>query len=213
LSSLDAIEAKIAELAEIQQCHVLIHEKEQRQMLAVVAVLTDDARALLIEKGKAAFTAQLKKHLQLKLESIAIPRQWRFLTQMPQNAQSKLNKQYLKSLFQPMTLPVVLTQDMQISYALEFVPELECFKGHFPNFPIYPGVGQIGFIQYFAKQNWADLLWCNGFEQLKFQGLIQPYQTLELVLSRKVHKISFELKNHNKILASGRLLFAVPVDV
>ncbi|MEG1157061.1 MAG: AMP-binding protein, partial [Acinetobacter sp.] len=29
--SLDAIEAKIAELVEIQQCHVLIHEKEQRQ--------------------------------------------------------------------------------------------------------------------------------------------------------------------------------------
>ncbi|MDN5442702.1 MAG: acyl-CoA synthetase, partial [Acinetobacter sp.] len=150
------------------------------------------------------------------LESIAIPRQWRFLTQMPQNAQSKLNKQYLKSLFQPMTLPVVLTQqsqDTQISYALEFIPELECFKGHFPNFPIYPGVGQIGFIQHFAKQNWADLLWCNGFEQLKFQGLIQPYQTVELVLSRKAHKVSFELKNHDKILASGRLLFAVPSDV
>ncbi len=110
---------------EIQQCHVLIHEKEQRQILAVVAVLTEDARALLIEKGKAAFTAQLKKQLQQKLESIAIPRQWRFLTQMPQNAQSKLNQQYLKSLFQPMILPVVLTQqsqDTQISYALEFIP-------------------------------------------------------------------------------------------
>lgn len=214
--SLDAIEAKIAELSEIQQCHVLIHEKEQRQILAVVAVLTEEARVLLIEKGKAAFTAQLKKQLQQKLESIAIPRQWRFLTQMPQNAQSKLNQQYLKSLFQPMTLPVVLTQqsqDTQISYALEFLPELECFKGHFPNFPIYPGVGQIGFIQHFAKQNWADLLWCNGFEQLKFQGLIQPYQAVELLLSRKVHKVSFELKNHDKILASGRLLFAVPSDV
>ena len=115
-----------------------------------------------------------------------------------------------------MILPVVLTQqsqDTQISYALEFIPELECFKGLFPNFPIYPGVGLIGFIQHFAKQNWADLLWCNGFEQLKFQGLIQPYQTVELVLSRKAHKVSFELKNHDKILASGRLLFAIPSDV
>ncbi len=214
--SLDAIEAKIGELEEVEQCHVLIHEKDQRQILAVVVVLTKDARGLLIEKGKAIFTAQLKKQLQQKLESIAIPRQWRFLTQMPQNAQSKLNKQYLKSLFQVMTLPVVLTQqsqDTQISYALEFIPELECFKGHFPNFPIYPGVGQIGFIQHFAKQNWADLLWCNGFEQLKFQGLIQPYQMVELMLSRKAHKVSFELKNHDKILASGRLLFAVPSDV
>ena len=214
--SLDAIEAKLAELVEIQQCHVLIHEKEQRQILAAVVVVTEDARLLLIEKGKAAFTAQLKQQLQHKLESIAIPRQWRFLTQMPQNAQSKLNKHYLKSLFQPMNLPVVLAQqagDAQIRYTLEFVPELVCFKGHFPNFPIYPGVGQIGFIQHFAKQNWADLLWCHGFEQLKFQGLIQPYQTVELLLSRKAHKVSFGLKNHDKILASGRLLFAVPSDV
>jgi hypothetical protein len=33
------------------------------------------------------------------------------------------------------------------------------------------------------------------------------------VLSRKAHKVSFELKNHDKILASGRLLFAIPSDV
>lgn len=210
--SLDAIEEKIVELDEIQQCHVLVHEKEHRQILAAVAVLTEDARDRLKQVGKVTFIAQLKKQLQKKLESIAIPRQWRFLMQMPQNSQSKLNKQYLKSLFQPMRLPVVLTQqscDTYITYSLEFIPELECFKGHFPNFPIYPGVGQIGFIQYLAKQNWGDLLWCNGFEQLKFQELIQPYQVVELVFSRKANKVSFELKNDEKILASGRLLFAV----
>lgn len=210
--SLDAIELKISDLAAVQQCHVLVYEKERRQILAAVAVLTDEARQHLQVIGKAAFTAQLKKQLSEKLESIAIPRQWRFLTQMPQNAQSKLNKQYLKSLFQPMHLPVVLGTQIdpeQIQYRLEFSPELECFKGHFPNFPIYPGVGQIGFIQHFAKQHWADLLWCNGFEQLKFQDLIRPFQSVNLVFSRKGHKVSFELKHQQKMLASGRLLFAV----
>ena len=210
--SLDAIELKISDLVAVQQCHVLVYEKEHRQILAAVAVLTDEARQHLQEIGKAAFVAQLKKQLSEKLESIAIPRQWRFLSLMPQNAQSKLNKQYLKSLFQPMLLPVVLTQqiyDEQLHLALEFSPELECFKGHFPNFPIYPGVGQIGFIQHFAKQHWADLQWCNGFEQLKFQDLIRPYQCVDLSLVRKAHKVSFELKQHDKTLASGRLLFAV----
>ena len=210
--SLDAIELKISDLAAVQQCHVLVYEKEHRQILAAVAVLTHEARQHVQEMGKAAFTAQLKKQLSEKLESIAIPRQWRFLSLIPQNAQSKLNKQYLKSLFQPMLLPVVLTQqihDEQLHLALEFGPELECFKGHFPNFPIYPGVGQIGFIQHFAKQHWADLQWCNGFEQLKFQDLIRPYQCVDLSLVRKAHKISFELKQQDKTLASGRLLFAV----
>lgn len=110
-----------------------------------------------------------------------------------------------------MLLPVVLEQQMgleQGEYTLEFPPELACFKGHFPNYPIYPGVGQIGFIQHFAKQIWSDLAWCNGYEQLKFQDLIHPYSVLELSLKRKQHKISFELKNELKVLASGRLLFA-----
>ena len=111
-----------------------------------------------------------------------------------------------------MNLPVVLAQhslNEQISYRLEFTPELECFKGHFPNFPIYPGVGQIGFIQHLAKQHWADLQWCNGFEQMKFQNLIRPYSCVDLNLTRKAHKVSFELKMADKMLASGRLLFSV----
>lgn len=210
--SLDAIEASIAELDLVQQCHVMLVPQHARQILVAVVVLTDVARQQLIQQGKADFSAALKKRLSTQLESIAIPRQWRFLTQMPQNAQSKLNKSYLNSLFQTMHLPVVLQQQRQgdqVSYLLEFGPELECFKGHFADFPVYPGVGQIGFIQHFAKEHWADLHWCHGFEQLKFQNLIQPYQCLELVITRQAHKISFELKHHHQSCASGRLLFAV----
>jgi len=213
--SLDAIEQKIIELDGIVQCHVLILEREHRQILACVAVLSDQARVQLQQSSKAQFVAAIKAHLKSKLESIAIPRQWRFLTQLPQNAQSKLNKQYMKSLFQPMLLPIVLEQQNepdQALYRLEFSPELECFKGHFPGQPIFPGVGQIGFIQHFARQNWAQLEWCNGFEQLKFQDLIQPYMVLQLKMSRKLHKVSFELTHAEQTLASGRLLFHTPND-
>lgn len=213
--SLDAIEQKIIELDDIAQCHVLILEREHRQILACVAVLSDQARVQLQQSTKAQFVAAIKAQLKSKLESIAIPRQWRFLTQLPQNAQSKLNKQYMKSLFQPMLLPIVLEQQNepdQAIYRLEFSPELECFKGHFPGHPIFPGVGQIGFIQHFARQNWAELKWCNGFEQLKFQDLIQPYMLLQLKMSKKLHKVSFELTHAEQTLASGRLLFHTPND-
>ncbi|WP_291357082.1 AMP-binding protein [Acinetobacter sp. UBA3106] len=213
--SLDAIEQKIIELDDIAQCHVLILEREHRQILACVAVLSDQARVQLKQSSKAQFVAAIKAQLKSRLESIAIPRQWRFLTQLPQNAQSKLNKQYMKSLFQPMLLPIVLEQQNepdQALYRLEFSPELECFKGHFPSQPIFPGVGQIGFIQHFARQNWAQLEWCNGFEQLKFQDLIQPYMVLQLKMSRKLHKVSFELTHAEQTLASGRLLFHTPND-
>ncbi|MFH7765892.1 AMP-binding protein [Acinetobacter sp. BSP-28] len=213
--SLDAIEQKIVELDGIEQCHVLILEREHRQILACVAVLSEPARRQLKQGTKAQCVAAIKAQLKAKLESIAIPRQWRFLTQLPQNAQSKLNKQYMKSLFQPMLLPIVLEQQNepeQVFYRLEFSPELECFKGHFPGHPIFPGVGQIGFIQHFARQTWADLEWCNGFEQLKFQDLIQPCMVLQLKMSRKLHKVSFEITHAEQTLASGRLLFHTQND-
>ena len=208
--SLDAIEHQILSLKEVVDCHVLLIAHEHRQILTCVAVLNEDAQASLVQTTKASFVAQIKTQLKDKLESIAIPRQWRFLTQLPRNTQSKLNKQMMQDLFKPLLLPVVLAQQNsadQTVFQLEFPPELACFKGHFPNFPIYPGVGQIGFIQQFAQQVWADLAWCNGYEQLKFQDLIKPFAVVQLTLQRKLHKIYFEMCSVEQKLASGRLLF------
>lgn len=214
--SLDTIEQKILSLQEVEQCHVLVLEHEHRQILACVVVLQQAAQQQFEETSKANFVAALKIQLKDKLESIAIPRQWRFLHQLPQNSQSKLNKNALQALFQTMLFPVVLEQQQhaeEVQFKLEFPAELACFKGHFPNYPIYPGVGQIGFIQHFAKQIWADLDWCNGYEQLKFQDLIRPYTVLQLKLQRKLHKVHFEMSTSDKILASGRLLFSITSDL
>lgn len=214
--SLDAIEQSIQALDAVQQCHVLVLEHEHRQILGCIVVLNEDAREQLQQLGKSAFVGHLKQQLKDSLETIAIPRQWRFLSQLPQNSQSKLNKSYLQTLFKPMLQPVILSQSQSSDcyiLSLEFPPELACFKGHFPTQPIYPGVGQIGFLQHFAKSIWSDLNWCQGYEQLKFQNLIRPYAIVQLKLSRKEHKVSFELRDSEQILASGRLLFALQTEV
>lgn len=214
--SLDAIEQSIQALDAVQQCHVLVLEHEHRQILGCIVVLKEDAREQLQQLGKSAFVGHLKLQLKDNLETIAIPRQWRFLSQLPQNSQSKLNKSYLQTLFKPMLQPVVLSQSQSSDdyiLSLEFPTELACFKGHFPTQPIYPGVGQIGFLQHFAKSIWSDLNWCQGYEQLKFQNLIRPYAIVQLKLSRKEHKVSFELRDSEQILASGRLLFALQTKV
>ncbi|MBJ9703365.1 AMP-binding protein [Acinetobacter calcoaceticus] len=214
--SLDAIEQSIQALDAVQQCHVLVLEHEHRQILGCIVVLKEDAREQLQQLGKSVFVGHLKQQLKDRLETIAIPRQWRFLSQLPQNSQSKLNKSYLQTLFKSMLQPVVLSQSQSSDdyiLSLEFSPELACFKGHFPTQPIYPGVGQIGFLQHFAKSIWSDLNWCQGYEQLKFQNLIRPYAIVQLKLSRKEHKVGFELRDSEQILASGRLLFALQMEV
>lgn len=210
--SLDATEQQILQLDQVEQCYVLIHSQGRRELLVCVAVLTAAAKLQLQQQSKQQFVRQLKRDLTAKIESIAIPRQWRFLSELPLNAQAKLNRNVMQALFQDMDRPVVLAQHQDgesAEFKLEFPPELQAFKGHFPDRPIYPGVGQIGFIQAFAKQCWPDLCWCDALEQIKFQHLIQPYAVIKLKLNRKLHKVSFQLDDATQTLASGRLSFAV----
>ncbi|MEB3767076.1 AMP-binding protein [Acinetobacter sp. MD2] len=210
--SLDEIEQKIQQLEAIEQCHVLLIPHQQRCLLGCVAVLNTDVVAALKTHGKAAMVSQIKQQLQPILERLAIPRQWRFVSQLPQNSQSKLNRNDMLQLFQDPQYPLVLSSQHEaekVIFQLEFLPELQCFKGHFPHHPIYPGVGQIAFLQHFARQVWGDLAHCCGCEQLKFQDLICPYDVLELNLVRAQHKVEFQLKKAEKTLASGRLLFTL----
>ncbi|MDC4491469.1 acyl-CoA synthetase, partial [Acinetobacter baumannii] len=88
--SVDASERSIQALNDVKQCRVLVFEHEQRQMLGCIIVLTEQAREQLQQQGKSAFVNHLKQQLKDGLETIAIPRQWRFLSQLPQNTQSKL---------------------------------------------------------------------------------------------------------------------------
>lgn len=213
--SLDAIEQRITELTEVKECHVLVFEHEHRQILACVVVLTEAAAMLLKQQSKRAFLSQIKSQLDDKLENIAIPRQWRFLSQLPQNSQSKLNKNYMASLFKDLNYPVVLErliEENTVNIQLEFIPELKAFRGHFPDHPIYPGVGQIAFIEKFIKEIWSDLAWCSGLEQIKFQELIKPHSIVLLKLERKEHKVSFQLFESEEKSASGRLVFETLVD-
>lgn len=213
--SLDSIEYQLNQLDEVSDCHALLieHDIEQqtsRTFLSVVVALTPTAWQQLKHHGKRAMVQQLKRQLQAHLEPIAIAKHWRFVTYLPRNTQSKLSQLWVKQLFLSAQYPHVLAQSQQEHthiFKLQFSPELLCFKGHFDGFPIYPGVGQLAFFIHFAQQTWTDLQICCGYEQVKFQQLIRPYDVLDLYLTRTQHKISFQLKSDEQIIASGRLLF------
>lgn len=210
--SLDMIERTIMQLDDVQECFTLLITHGQREFLSAVVVLTPMAQQRLREQGKRAIVAEIKKDLSAHLETLAIPKHWRFVSTLVRNTQSKLNYQWVNRLFLNHSYPHVLNevaQQQQVQYRLEFSPELSCFKGHFDGFPVYPGVGQIGFLVHFAQQHWHDLAYCCGLEQIKFQNLIHPYDVLDLTLSRTQQKISFKLSKGETSVASGRLLFVL----
>ena len=210
--SLDAIEATLCEQDTIVEAHVLLVEAAGgRQQLGCVCVLTKNLQQQLQKNGKKAIVRKIKQQLSGQLESIAMPRQWRFVRQLPSNSQAKLNKQDIRALFMSQQLPLVKLVSQQeqqhIHLELEFFPEQLYFQGHFPEFPVYPGVAQIALVDTFAQQYCAVSGCCTSMEQIKFMRLIRPYDVLQLVLERNDNKVIFRLYGDLGNVATGRLIY------
>ena len=214
--SLDAIEMALRAHPWLTDAHVCMLPHKDTQQLAAVCALSDEAWQQLRAQGKYAFVQDLKHSLQGQLERIAMPKRWRFVPELPRNSQSKLNHAAIQALFALLKRPVsqVLQHDANSAeVSLWFAPELQCFQGHFPGLPIYPGVAQLDLVQHHICQLLLPEHVCVGVEQLKFQQPIQPYDTVVLHLQRNDLKVQFKLTRADTPLASGRLYFEAAAHV
>jgi acyl-coenzyme A synthetase/AMP-(fatty) acid ligase len=62
----------------------------RRQSVGMLVELSADGIQQLAHRGRRYISQQLKLHLGQRFEAVLLPRQWRFLEQMPVNAQGKL---------------------------------------------------------------------------------------------------------------------------
>lgn len=114
----------------------------------------------------------------------------------------------------PLTKATIIEQkltDNELQLLLFIEPSLLYFQGHFPDFPILPGVAQIDWAIYYGQ----TLLNCPnqfaGMEVIKFQEAILPNQTVLLSLKWDSHKgiLYFSFNSHAnepvKKHSSGRI--------
>jgi acyl-coenzyme A synthetase/AMP-(fatty) acid ligase len=102
------IEDKRVSLAEIEQgllataciadAAVVAMEERGRQYVAAVVKLNETGRAQLAALGRRAFGDALKKALRAKVERVAVPRKFRYVEEIPVDAQGKRRQQALREL-------------------------------------------------------------------------------------------------------------------
>jgi 3-hydroxymyristoyl/3-hydroxydecanoyl-(acyl carrier protein) dehydratase len=218
--SLLAIEQALLSLADVKDAAVFAENENGREYIAAVLVLHQDDTLQMV--GKYRFCEQLKQQLQPIMAQLAIPRCWRFVAELPMNAQGKVSQAALKALFAPEALcaPVALLprvaslqQDAACAtYQLHIDANIAYFSGHFQHMPVLPGVTQIHWAVQFARQLWPIAAQFERMEVIKFQHIIQPDCQVQLQLEWDGTKLRFAYSSEAGAHSSGRLIFAPQGD-
>lgn len=188
--------------------------QEGRAFLGALLALSPNGVHALRNQGRRCVTETLRRHLAEHCETIALPRRWRLLLELPYSSQGKLVQSQVEALLaepRPTRVEPVSAEQHDGEWLLQLqVPlDLAHFTGHFPQTPVLPGVVQVDWAQQLARQLIIDLPpRFAGMEVLKFQQLVRPGDTLQLSLRFDAErgKLYFAYHNGEAACSSGRVL-------
>lgn len=95
-----------------------------------------------------------------------------------------------------------------VTYRLRVPPALEHFKGHFPGFPILPGIVQLDWAVRLGRLHFQGLEESTGVDNFKCQALVFPDAELTLELRRDETGLHFRYADAHRTYSSGKILFA-----
>lgn len=82
---------------------------------------------------------------------------------------------------------------------------LEYFAGHFPEFPVLPGVVQVGWSREFCDRLFGGRHIIKGMRRVKFMRLVTPGIPVTLELSQDGNRIAFHYFDDAGSFSSGVL--------
>lgn len=110
-----------------------------------------------------------------------------------------------------MLLPEILSATASgdsATYRIRVPPALEHFRGHFPGFPILPGIVQLDWAVRLGRLHFQGLEESTGVDNFKCLALVFPDAELTLELRREESGLHFRYYDAQRTYSSGKILFA-----
>lgn len=215
--SLDELERALIALPDIERAVVIVLPGETALLAAAVVPSKTGAQQLSVI-GAFRFGRHLRSALAHRLPPTALPKRWRFVEALPENAMGKRTVHDMVQLFQSATSEPPHTDapkvDPQIVALRRFdngceldcvvPPDLFYFNGHFPGTPVLPGVVQIDWVVRLANQYLSLGLEAASAFQVKFRRIIGQSQLLTLRLRvLPTQRLAFEYRIDGEAASSG----------
>lgn len=182
-----------------------------RNSVGCVLEPTDMGAEKIVAIGRRAFIDEIKQYLSGFVPAVALPRYTRIVHQIPTNSQGKFVKNEILSMLnssvvEPIMQHVVKT-DTNFNSDLTFMGDSAYFVGHFPGFPILPGVIQMHFVFMYLKHFFN--VSANAFDviKLKYSSLILPDVTTHLELVRLGEcEFTFTYSQNGTVCSAGKIV-------
>jgi 3-hydroxymyristoyl/3-hydroxydecanoyl-(acyl carrier protein) dehydratase len=187
---------------------VLPHNGEDR-VHAVVA-LDATGREQLNAGGRRTLGAAFGVHLAAKWDRVLVPRLWRYVDELPRDAQGKLPRSALEALFASKRRDAKVLDERRdaesLERRLEVPDDLVYLNGHFDAFPVVAGVVQLRWVRDAARDLLGHEPIARALEALKFPEPLLPGQLLTLRVEMSADRLRFRLFEGERTFASGRWL-------
>lgn len=205
---LSDMENKINQFGLISESHMISMDTEKRTILVAFLKLNDLGKEFILSQGKNLFSKELKNYLKKWYEPVVLPRRIRILEKFPKNKQGKFIGKEFENLAISKCQEPIMKSVKYNKNTFEgdfcFLKDSIYFQGHFPDFPILPGVIQLHFVFYILKYYFSVVPQKYSLLKLKFMNLIVPQQFVHLSIENILSEnISFKYYQGDKVYSSG----------
>ncbi|WP_146210756.1 AMP-binding protein [Azospirillum sp. TSO35-2] len=216
--SLAEVEQQLSRLPWVADAALVVVDGEGEgggPRLGAAVVPSPAGAARLAGLGPFRFGRLLRRELAATQEPAGLPRLWRFVDRVPTAPLGKRGGATLAALFIEET-PVKPTEpaaqalrpvDGGVELDLVIAPDLAALEGHFPDFPIVPGVALLDWAVRNADRHLGLSIGAARNFQVKFRRVITPGRLVTLLLRHEParRRLNFEYRDGGGILTSGTI--------
>jgi 3-hydroxymyristoyl/3-hydroxydecanoyl-(acyl carrier protein) dehydratase len=183
--------------------------------VGAVVALSEAGQGALAARGRRALAAELGDHLAGYWDRVLLPRAWRYVPELPRDAQGKTPRAALLELLEtavergPVRAPIALSEERSeraLKRRLRVPADLAFLEGHFPGRPIVAGVVQIHWALQAARELLGERARARSLDGVRFRELLLPGEELSLELEWDgAQSLQFKLADGARVFSSGRI--------
>ena len=169
-----------------------------RQYLAAAVVLSSEGEKYFAGKEKFDMNQYFRNYLAGFFEAVVLPRKWRYLDAIPENAMGKRKKDDIKALFEKkiedihgISFSIKEQEDNKVTVTFAVPEDCDFYDGHFPEKKFLPAVAQFHIAVKVAEQYFKVEIPLVETKRIKFSHPVLPDSPMTLTISSEGGKFQF----------------------